>query len=156
MPVANLSMTLAKQHLRVMACYPMGPRGSPVNKKMCERAIRYNDVHSGVNETAAALLHFPELVEMWRLDDWEPQLKINPQLKEYMDPDRDDYGLVNQIVSASREPKTDDLPRTASMGPTIPTADPEEYKQRFVERMQFYVDFINLWKTIPVPKGFSD
>ncbi len=36
------------------------------------------------------------------------------------------------------------------------TASAEEGGKRFEERVQFFVDFINTWKTIPVPDAFKD
>ena len=74
---------------------------------------------------------------------------------EFMDPDRGDYELVSQVRAACTEPDTDDFTPSGVYGTNDPrTADVEEAKRRFEERAQFLVDFINLWKTIPVPPAF--
>jgi creatinine amidohydrolase/Fe(II)-dependent formamide hydrolase-like protein len=153
----NLAMQMAKQHLNVMTFYPRGPSGTETQRKSLDQMRRFNDMHSGVAETNAALYLFPELVEMWRLDDWEPTLKMNQRLREYMNPDREDYPLVSQVINACREPRTDDFSSDGIYGINDPrSSDPEEYRRHFEERSQFYVDFINLWKTIPLPPAFRD
>jgi len=74
-----------------------------------------------------------------------------------MDPDRDDHDLVSQVRAACAEPDTDDFTSSGVYGTNDPrTANAEEARQRFEERVQFLVDFITLWKTIPVPPAFRD
>jgi len=156
--VMNLAVQLAKREYGVMVAVPKGPSDTELAKVQAERQKRYWDVHSGVNETSGALHLFPELVEMWRIpDDWEPSLSIDPQLREYMDPDREDYELVSQVRSACGQPDTDDFSSDGIYGLNDPRdADPEEYKERFEERVQFFIDFIELWKSIPVPPAYKD
>ncbi|NQT09137.1 hypothetical protein HQ586_08675, partial [Candidatus Bathyarchaeota archaeon] len=92
-----------------------------------------------------------------RLDDWTPKLKMDPKLMEFMDPDREDYELVRQVRAASGEPDLDDYTSDGIAGINDPReADPELYRARFEERVQFYVDFIELWKTIPLPPAFEE
>lgn len=153
MPVLNLAMTIARRKYKAMCYYAMGPKGSEVSKKIMERMKKYNDLHSGVNETSAALHHFPELVEMWRLDDWEPMLRVDSPAKEYMTSENE---IERQVAEASREPSTHCFTADGIYGTNDPrTADPEEYAERFDERAQYYADFIKLWKTVPVPKGYQ-
>jgi len=153
--ILNLAMQMAKRHHNVMTFYPRGPSGSETARKMAELSARYNDIHSGPIETAMILLHNPELAEMWRLEGWTPKFSIDPKLREFMDPDRPDYELVRQIRAASSEPDLDDYTSDGITGVSDPReADPEFYRKRFEERVQFYVDFIELWKTIPVPPAF--
>lgn len=153
MPVLNLAMTMARRRYKVMCYYAMGPSGSEVNKKIMERMRKKYDMHSGVNETSAALHHFPELVEMWRLEDYEPLLKVHPKVREFL---MSDDPLERQVGSASSEPSTHHFTADGIYGINDPrTADPEEYAERFDERAQYYADFIALWKTIPVPKGYQ-
>lgn len=155
--IMNLAIQLAKRYSGVMVAAPSGPSDTEMAKIMTDRQKRYWDVHSGPNETSGALYLFPELVEMERLEDWEPTLKIDPKLMDFMDPDREDYELVSQVRAACGEPDTDDFTSSGVYGINDPrTADPDEYKQRFEERVQFFVDFINLWKSIPVPPAYSD
>jgi creatinine amidohydrolase/Fe(II)-dependent formamide hydrolase-like protein len=102
------------------------------------------------------LLNFPELVEMWRLKDWKPTLKIDHKLKEFMNSDRSDFEVVSQVRAASSEPDTDDFTSSGVYGTNDPrTASVEEAKKRFEERVGFFVDFIKQWKKIPVPPAFQ-
>ena len=155
--IMNLAMQMAKRYYNVMTAYPRGPSGTETARKMSDMMRRYNDIHSGLSETSMILLHKPELAEMWRLEDWTPKLKLDPQLKEYMNPDRPDYELVSQIRAACGEKDLDDYTSDGIAGTNDPRdADPEFYRKRYEERVQFYVDFINLWKTIPTPPGYLD
>ena len=153
--IVNLTVQLGKRYSGVMVAAPTGPSDTELAKRVAERQKRHWDVHSGPTETSSALLLFPELVEMWRLEGWEPALRLDPKLMEFMDPDREDYELVSQVRAACTEPDTDDFTPSGVYGTNDPrTADVEEAKRRFEERAQFLVDFINLWKTIPVPPAF--
>jgi len=94
---------------------------------------------------------------MRRLEDWEPTLKIDPRLKEFMDPDREDFELVRQIRAACSEPLNIDFTSSGVYGINDPrTADPKEYEERFEEKVQFFVDFIKIWKSIPTPPAFEE
>ncbi|MGW8323951.1 MAG: hypothetical protein ACWGSD_20615, partial [Thermodesulfobacteriota bacterium] len=82
---------------------------------------------SGPRETSFALHYFPELCEMWRLDDWENGVIIPKELQEYMDPEREDYELVNQIFNASIGPDTHDITRNGQYATSDPRkGNPEE------------------------------
>lgn len=155
--IFNLTSQLAKHYFNVMVAQPSGPSDTELAKVHEDRQKRYWDVHSGPNETSGALALFPELVEMDRLHDWKPALKMDPKLFEFMDPNRDDFELVSQIRSATMPPVNINFTSTGIYGINDPrTADPEEYKKRFEERVQFFTDFIKIWKTIPVPEAFED
>ena len=76
---------------------------------------------------------------------------------EFMDPDREDYELVNQVRQASSEPNTDDFTSSGVYAISDPrTADVELLKKSLEERTQFLVGFINLWKTIPLPPAYQN
>jgi len=155
--IMNLAMLMAKRYYNVMTAYPRGPSGTETARKLSDLMRRYNDIHSGPTETAMILLHKPELAEMWRLEDWTPKLKLDPKLREYMDPDREDYELVSQIRAACSEKDLDNYTSDGIAGINDPReADPEFYRKRFEERVKFFVDFINLWKTIQTPPGYMD
>jgi creatinine amidohydrolase/Fe(II)-dependent formamide hydrolase-like protein len=155
--IFNLTSQLAKHYFNVMVAQPSGPSETELAKVHEDRQKRYWDVHSGPIETGGALALFPELVEMDRLEDWKPALKMDPKLFEFMDPDRDDFELVSQIRSATMPPVNINFTSTGIYGINDPrTADPEEYKKRFEERIQFFTDFIKIWKTIPIPEAFKD
>jgi creatinine amidohydrolase/Fe(II)-dependent formamide hydrolase-like protein len=155
--VMNLAIQLAKREFGVMVANPRGPSDTELAKIQSERSRKYWDVHSGVNETGAALSLFPELVEMWRIpDNWEPSLSIDEKLMKYFDPEREDYEVGSQVKSASSEPDTDDFSDDGIYGLNDPrNANPEEAKKRFEERVNFFVEFIKLWKTIPTPPAYK-
>jgi len=153
----NLVAQLAKREYGVMVATPSGPSGTELAKRFTERSQRYWDVHSGTNETSAALALFPELVEMWRIpDDWEPTNNMSQELKAMRDPDREDWELVSQLFTACAPPDTDDFSRDGIYGWNSPKdADPEEYRNRLEERVEFLAEFINRWKKIPTPPAFK-
>ncbi len=155
--IMKLAAQVAKREFNVMVATPEGPSDTELAKKIRYRMQRYFEVHSGPRETAYALYYFPELVEMWRLDDWENGVIISEQLQEFMDPDREDYELVNQVFMACLPPNTEDITTTGQYAVTDPrTADPKEAEQAMGEAVQFMVDFIKLWKAIPIPPAFQD
>ncbi len=152
----NLVIQLAKRRFKVMVYAPTGPSKTELAKLVEDRQKRYWDVHSGPTETSTALLHFPELVEMWRLKDWEPTLRIDPMLREFMNPERQDFEVVSQVRSASGEPDTDDFTSSGVYGINDPrTADVDEARMRFEERVDFFVKFIEEWKKIPIPPAYQ-
>jgi creatinine amidohydrolase len=154
--IMNLAVQLSRREYRVMVHAPIGPSKTELAKMLEDRQKRFWDVHSGPTETSSALLNFPELVEMWRLKDWKPTLKIDPKLKEFMDPDRPDFEVVSQVRAACSEPDTDDFTSSGVYGTNDPrTASVDEAKERFEERVGFFVDFIKQWKKIPVPPAFQ-
>ena len=155
--IMNLAAQIARREYRVMVATPHGPSGTETAKKIQDRMKRYYEVHSGPRETAFALHYFPELVEKWRLDDWENGVVIPEQLQEFMNPDRDDYELVSQVLNACVGPNTEDITRTGQYATSDPRkADVKEAATMAEESTQFLVDFIKLWKTIPVPPGYRD
>jgi len=155
--VMNLVVQLAKRAYGVMVTAPEGPGGTELAKRYAERQKRYWDVHSGPNETSAALLCFPELVEMDRLSDWKPTLQMDPQLMAFLDPDRPDYEMVYQIYRACQPPDTDQFTACGIYGMNDPReADAEAYRPRFEEKLRFIVEFIEKWKEIPIPEAFKN
>jgi len=155
--IMKLAAQIAKREYRVMVATPHGPSDTETAKKIQDRMKRYFEVHSGPRETAFALHYFPELVEKWRLDDWENGVVISEQLQEYMNPDREDYELVSQIFNACLGPNTEDITRTGQYATSDPRkADVKEAATMAEESTQFLADFIKLWKTIPVPECYVD
>ncbi len=154
----NLVAQVAKREFGVMVTVPTGPNKTELAKKSTDRSQRYWDVHSGTNETGAALALFPELVEMWRIpEDWEPSNSMGKKLREMLNPDRPDYEVVSQVFGASAQPDTDDFSADGIYGWNSPLdADPNEYRARLEERVEFMAEFIRKWKEIPVPPAFKD
>jgi creatinine amidohydrolase/Fe(II)-dependent formamide hydrolase-like protein len=149
--IMNLAIQLAQRIYHVMVVAPTGPGNTELAKEINYRMGKYNERHSGPRETAYALHNFPEYVEMERLEDWESTLNVDPRLMEFMDPDREDYELVSQLFRTCRGYNTDQFTSSGCYSTSDPrTADPEEAKKRMEETVGFLVDFINLWKTIPV------
>jgi creatinine amidohydrolase/Fe(II)-dependent formamide hydrolase-like protein len=148
---------MAKRKFRVMVAAPVGPSDTALGRLHAERQKRYWDVHSGPTETGTALHLFPDLVEMQRLDDWVVTLKMDDRLIEFLDPDREDHELVSQVFRASVEPDTHHFTSNGVFGRNDPReGDPEEAKRRFEEKVIFLVDFINVWKRIPLPPAFRN
>jgi len=155
--IYQLAARLAKHYYNVMVATPSGPSDTELAKEVSHRQKKYWDVHSGPTETSGALHLFPELVEMWRLEDWEPTLEMDEKLFEYMDPSREDFEIVSQVRSACMPPVNIDFTSSGVYGTNDPrTASAEEGKKRFEERVNFFVEFINTWKKIPVPEAFKD
>jgi len=155
--IVNLAVQLAKREFNVMVAAPSGPGGTATGIAHADRQKRYWDVHSGPTETGTGLHLFPELVEMGRLDGWKAALSMHPKLMEFLDPEREDYELVSQVFRACVEPDTDEFTSNGIFGTNDPReADPEEAKTRFEEKVSFLVEFIRIWKTIPVPPAFRD
>jgi creatinine amidohydrolase len=154
--IVNLAVQKAKQELRVMAAAPAGPSHTGEQERRGRRQKRNWDVHSGPTETSTALHLFPELVEMWRLAGWESTMDMDDRLMAYLDPDREDYELVSQVFRACVEPRTDHFTSSGVYGTGEPgEASVEEAKKRFDDKVNFMVAFIQVWKTIPVPAGFT-
>jgi len=155
--IMNLVSQQAKREYDVMVFVPTGPAGTDLAKKKADRSKRYWDVHSGTNETGTALGLFPELVEMWRVpEDWEPSNSINPDVKAFLNPDREDYEMVSQLFRASSQPDTDDFTSDGIYGMNSPLdADPDEARAGLEERVEFMVGFIRRWKEIPTPPAFQ-
>jgi creatinine amidohydrolase len=155
--IVNLAVQLSRREFRVMVAAPTGPAKTDMAKEFGDRQKRYWDVHSGPTETGAALLLFPEFVEMERLKQWKATLRLPPELMEFLNPDREDYELVSQIYRACAPPDTDQFTSSGIFGTNDPRqADPEENKIWFEERVAFVVKFIELWKSIPLPEAFQD
>jgi len=155
--IVNLAVQLAKREFHVMAAAPSGPGDTEIGKAHAERQKRHWDVHSGPTETGTGLHLFPKLLEMQRLEGWKPTLSMHPKLMEFLNPDRGDHELVGQVFRACVEPDTDDFTSSGVFGTNDPgEANSEEAKTRFEEKVNFLVEFIRIWKTIPVPPAFED
>jgi len=155
--ITKLAARIARREFKVMVATPEGPTETELAKEIKRRVQKYHEVHSGPRETSYALHYFPELVEMWRLEGWENPFLIDEKLQEFMDPDREDFELVNQVFTACLPPNSEDITSTGQYAMTDPrTGSADEGRRMSEEALKFLVDFINLWKTIPLPPAFQD
>jgi len=91
------------------------------------------------------MLLFPELIEMWRINDWTPTLQLDKMLMGFLDLDHEDYELIEQDRAACAEPNLDDFTPRGIYGTNDPrTADVDEAQLRYEERVRFLVNFINI------------
>lgn len=87
---------------------------------------------------------------------WEPTLKVDAKLRSFLDPDREDHEMVSQIFRACQQTDTDHFTSSGVYGVNDPrTADADEGKVWFEDKVNFMVEFIKEWKTIPVPPAFE-
>jgi creatinine amidohydrolase len=155
--IVNLTIQLAKREFKVMAAAPEGPADTATAKARIERQRKHWDVHSGPTETGTALHLFPDLVEMERLEGWKPTLNMHPDLIGFLDPEREDCALAGQVFRACTEPDTHHFTSSGVYGNNDPRdADIEEATARFDEKVNFVVDFIRMWKAVPIPPAFRN
>jgi creatinine amidohydrolase len=155
--IMNLAAQIAKREYNVMVATPESPTTTELAKEIKRRSEKHLDVHSGPNETSFSLHHFPELVEMWRLKDWKNPTLLDAALQEFMDPDREDFEVVHQVFMACLPPNTDDITTTGQYATTDPRrGNADEGRKMNEEEAKFLVDFINLWKTIPIPPAYQE
>jgi len=149
--IVALAARLAKRKSRVYVAIPRGPSKTELAKKYADRALKYLEVHSGARETGSILIIRPDLVEMDRVKDWKPTTKLEPELMKLMNPEREDREIAQQVLWASLPHDTDEITSSGIYALTHPKdADLNEAKKRREEFVNFVVEFIKLWKTIPL------
>ncbi|MCS7386820.1 MAG: creatininase family protein [archaeon GB-1867-005] len=149
--IVALAARLAKRKFRVYVAIPRGPTTTKTAKKYRDRALKYLEVHSGARETGSMLIIRPDLVEMQRVEDWQPTTKLEPELEELMNPEREDREVAEQVFWASIPINTHEFTSSGIYALTHPKdADLEDAKKRREEFIEFVVKFINLWKKIPL------
>lgn len=110
---------------------------------------KYIDVHAGEFETGFILLHRPDLVEMERLTNWVPTMKLPPALDEIFR-ETDDRALAFSLVMSTMPIMTDQLTSSGVYGFADPRkGNVEDAKRRFDYIVDNYVKFIELWKQVP-------
>lgn len=149
--IVALAARLAKRKSRVYVAIPRGPSKTELAKKYADRALKYLEVHSGARETGSILIIRPDLVEMDRVKDWKPTTKLEPELMKLMNPEREDREIAQQVLWASLPHDTDEITSSGIYALTHPKdADLNEAKKRREEFVNLVVEFIKLWKTIPL------
>ena len=72
-------------------------------------------------------------------------------MKALMDPDREDTEIARQVFWACLPTETHELTSSGICALTKPKdANLDDARGRLRERTQFLIDFIKLWKTIPL------
>lgn len=144
--IAALSARLAKRRFGAQVLMPGGSGGSEPAKLLEEV-----DVHAGRGETGMALSLFPELVEMDRLEGFQPTAEFPPDVERLRDPEADDAQLRAQLVMAYIG-DTHEFTESGVYGFTDPNdADAQQSKKDLDERMEKLVKLIEYWKQIDLP-----
>lgn len=144
--IAACSARLARRKSGAIVLMPSGPRGGDIGEMM-----KNLDVHAGAGETSTALALFPELVEMERVEGFEPTAAFPPQVEKLRDPEGPDAELRAQLVMAYIG-DTHEFTSSGVYGFTDPNdADAEAAEKRLAERIERLVKFIEYWKTIDLP-----
>ncbi len=113
--------------------------------------LRHVDVHAGAGETGTALALFPELVEMERVEEFEPTAKFPEQVEKLRDPDGPDAEIRLQLVMAYIG-DTHEFTSSGVYGFTDPKdADPEASESGLQTRLEQLVKLIEYWKEIDLP-----
>ena len=109
------------------------------------------DVHAGQGETGRMLAIRPDLVEMWRVQDWQPTMDLPDELLALLNPGPGiDPDVASQLLMAHLPP-THRFSSSGVYGFASPAeADAEVNKRELRARADLYVQLIELWKTIPV------
>ncbi|MFH1563445.1 MAG: creatininase family protein [Nitrospirota bacterium] len=109
-----------------------------------KRKYKELDIHAGRGETSVMLKLKPDLVEMERVVNWKPSVKISPELKELLkkEPKTEVDKLLIEILLPI---KTIDITDTGIYGFLDPNdADPMKYDlEKSIEPV---VEFIKRWK----------
>ncbi len=106
------------------------------------------DFHSGTSETSFALAAFPELVEMERVEDWKPSMKLPQQLQQLKE-DGLEPGFINRLaelyLNNSHEFSADGIWGFAD--PNL--ADADEAARQVDVALQRMVRLVEAWKKLP-------
>jgi len=125
-----------------------GPR-SGQDAEALKDFVQRMDVHSGPGETGLALHLFGELVDMSRVEGYEPRTHFPEEIQELLDPEREDLDVAVQVFGAYIR-NSDDFTETGVWGFADPNdADPEAAGKQFEKRVEWLVRYIELWKTLP-------
>ncbi len=144
--IAALGARLAKRRFGTMVLMPSSSSGSDPGK-----LLQTVDVHAGKGETATAQQLFGELVEMERVEGFEPTAEFPPQVEKLRDPDADDAHLRAQLVMAYIG-DTHEFTSSGIYGFSDPNdADIEAAEESLEERIDQLVKLIEYWKQIDLP-----
>ncbi len=136
----------ARRRTGAIVLMPTGPMGGNV-----EEMLQKIDVHAGAGETALALTLFPDLVEMQRVEDFEPTAAFAPQVEDLRQADDCDADIRAMLVMAYIG-DTHEFTSSGIYGFTDPKdADVEQAEEQMEDRIARLVKLITYWKTIDLP-----
>ncbi len=112
--------------------------------------IQYVDRHAGAKETALARALFDDLVQMERVEGFEPTASFPDAVEALRDPNADDLDLRTQLVMAYiRDTHTFTSSGVYSFAGATPNdADVEQAKEDFETSVARFVRLIGYWKAI--------
>ncbi|MEW6522715.1 MAG: creatininase family protein [Bacillota bacterium] len=138
---------LARRQFGAQVVNAVMPTGSRTPEET-NRQQELMDVHSGAGETGFALAEFGHLVEMERVHNWKPSMKLPAELKKLADEGVDRSILANLVflyLNNSHEFTADGI-----WGYADPNdADPERAAKQVEEMVQRAAEFIAAWKRLP-------
>ena len=115
-----------------------------------EEAIADVDRHAGAKETAVAQAWFAELVEMERVEGFEPTAAFPPDVEALRTDDPEDLALRTQLVMAYIDDTHQFTPSGiyGFEGADPNRADVEAAHQFLADTVEHFVRLITYWKTI--------
>ena len=106
------------------------------------------DFHSGTGETSFALAEFPQFVEMDRVKDWRPSMRLPEELKQLKEEGLEP-AFINRLaglyLNNSHEFSDDGIWGYAD--PNL--ADPEAAAKQVEAALKRLVRFVEAWETLP-------
>ncbi len=113
--------------------------------------LRKVDAHAGASETGIAKLLFPELIEMERVEGFEPTAKFPAEVENLRDTEASNPSLRAQLLMAYTG-DTHEFTSSGIYGFADPNdADLDAAREGWERRIGLLVELITLWKTIPLP-----
>ncbi|MFO8060131.1 MAG: creatininase family protein [Bacillota bacterium] len=136
----------ARRRTGAIVLMPTGPMGGNP-----EDMLQKVDVHAGAGETATALALFPDLVEMYRVDSFEPTASFAPQVEALRQSD-DPHADIRTLLVMAYIGDTHEFTSSGVYGFTDPNdADVKQAQDGLNERIDRLVKLIEYWKTIDLP-----
>jgi creatinine amidohydrolase len=139
---------MASRNFGIQVVSPAPRVGQEVETGLKDFVTRM-DVHSGPGETGLALHLFPELVDMSRAKGFKPLTDYPEEIKKLLDPDREDLDIATQVFSSYIR-DSHDFTETGVWGFADPNdADTDKAERDLEQRVNWLVEYIELWKQLP-------
>jgi len=144
--IAACAARLAGREAGSIVLMPSGSSGGDASK-----TLREVDVHAGKGETSLALALFGDLVQMDRVEEFQPTAEFPEQVEKLRDPESEDADILAQLVMAYIG-DTHEFTSSGIYGFTDPNdADPEKAEQEIEQRLKRLQKMIEYWKKINLP-----